>query len=83
MASMKCSQCASTSLIRGTLQSTGTVYFRPSAAKFFTFRTAEISVGAHMCSACGTLVMSGDAEKLRQLLTTPSSDEARPQTAAG
>ena len=62
-----CPYCEKASLVRGTLESTGAIRFRPLETKFLTFRTADIDVHASMCSSCGWVGLTGDTEKLNQL----------------
>ncbi len=73
--SNQCSGCGSSSLVFGTMQSTGAVRFRPVDAKFLVFRTADITVRAGMCPDCGQVTLFGDQEKLRALAS--SSETAR------
>ncbi len=60
-----CPRCGADDLVSGVIQSTGSVHFRPSDAKFMTFRTADIPIQAVMCAGCGSLVLLGDAKKLK------------------
>ncbi len=76
-----CPSCGKPSLVRGALQSTGSVRFRPFQAKFLTFRTADIVVHAHMCSSCGSVMLLGDAQKLDQLKSTVPRQEKAPAAA--
>ncbi len=63
----RCPSCGGSDLIRGSLQSTGAVHFRPQSAKFLSFYTAEIKVHAQMCCVCGLIAMIGDTRRLRAL----------------
>ena len=61
----KCDRCGMEEMVLGTMQSTGTLNFRPFGVPFLTFRTADIAVRAAMCPQCGHLDFFGDVEKLR------------------
>jgi hypothetical protein len=80
--SARCSHCHEEGLVFGTLQSTGAVHFRPTTARFLTFRTADIALKVGMCPACGLLTLVGDREKLRLLRGDPPtpSDPSTPIT---
>lgn len=75
MNSVACPACGETSLVPGTMQSTGTLHFRPCGVKFMTFHTADISIAASMCRQCGFIVMRGDLEKLHLVQSIPGSEE--------
>ncbi len=75
-----CPSCGKPALVRGALQSTGSVRFRPFQAKFLTFRTADIAIQAHMCASCGCVVLLGDAHKLEQLKSSAPGQESAPAT---
>jgi ferredoxin-like protein FixX len=62
-----CLRCGSDNLERGTLQSTGKVYFRAANAKLLTLQTGNVSIVARICLDCGTLDLVGDAKKVRSL----------------
>ncbi len=79
MSMSTCPYCNATELVEGTLQSTGTLHFRPGGVKFMTFRTADIAVNSFMCASCGGIVIKGDVQKLG-LVQNGGSREARPQT---
>jgi len=63
----KCFRCGSTKNMSGWLQSTGKMYFRSDHAKFFTSKTADISVISTMCLECGAIEMAGDLNKAQSL----------------
>ena len=69
-----CSSCGKNAWVLGTMQSTGTINFRPLGVKFMTFRTADISVHAKMCGQCGQIALVGDIEKLRLIQETLTPD---------
>ncbi len=75
-----CPSCGKPALVRGALQSTGSVRFRPFQAKFLTFRTADIAIQAQMCASCGCVVLLGDAHKLEQLKSSAPGQESAPAT---
>jgi predicted nucleic-acid-binding Zn-ribbon protein len=62
-----CLRCGSDNLERGTVQSTGKVYFRAANAKLLTLQTGNVSIVARICLDCGTLDLAGDAKKVRSL----------------
>lgn len=78
----KCDRCGSVDMVLGTMQSTGTMNFRPFGVPFLTFRTADIAVRAAMCSQCGHLAFFGDVEKLR-VITQNSQTRATEKVSAG
>lgn len=65
---MKCMNCGGTNLHEGTLSSTGKTYFRPADAKFLNLKTANIEISANMCMDCGTISLSGDTQKAKELI---------------
>ena len=83
MSQDNCPACGKSSQIKGTLQSTGFIHFRPSEAKFLTFCTADIPVHANMCSSCGWITLIGNAKKLEQLKYTPCRKESVPSVGGG
>ena len=64
---VKCVNCGGTQMESGTLHSTGSVYFRPSDAKFMKFKTANIDVFSNICLNCGYVNLIGDLGKLKEL----------------
>lgn len=74
-----CPSCGQTNLVPGSIQSTGTLHFRPTGVKFMTFHTADISVCGEMCRGCGLIVMRGDLEKLQLVQSIPGNAEANCQ----
>ena len=64
-AETRCEHCGTSELVLGSMQSTGTMSFRPFGVPFLTFRTADVAVRAAMCTQCGRLSFFGDMEKLR------------------
>ena len=65
--SIKCQSCGGTNIEKGTLHSTGKIYFRPADAKFLKLETANIEVHANMCFDCGSINLMGNKEKLKEL----------------
>lgn len=63
----KCPQCGSEMLAAGALHSPGRASFRPEGAKFFTMETGDVMTKASMCRECGTVLITGDVNKLRRL----------------
>lgn len=76
MTQYACPRCGAAELVAGSMQSTGSVRFRPNEIKFLTFHTADIAVGAHMCASCGAITLLGDAEKLRLVSSAPHNEAA-------
>ncbi len=64
----KCFRCGSKKNTSGWIQSTGKMYFRPDHVKFFTHKTADISVNCTMCLECGAIEMAGDLNKVQSLV---------------
>ena len=67
MAEMKCVKCGCEKLVVGALHSPTRLTFRPQSAKFFTLETGDVMTRASMCSECGFVEITGDANKLRRL----------------
>ena len=63
----KCLRCGSTDLQPGRIQSTGKIWFTPDNAKFFTFKTSDVTVRANICLDCGTVELVGDVHKAQSL----------------
>lgn len=82
MKSATCSACGNDAIVSGSLQSTGTLHFRPSGVKFMTFHTADITVTALMCKSCGHLQLRGDLEKLHLIQDLPAAREAATSNAS-
>ena len=76
-----CICCGSGDMVEGNMHSTGLIRFRPSSAKFMTFRTADVTVTARMCANCGAVSLVGDVEKLNAL-TKPDHESQRVAAAA-
>ncbi|HKQ46574.1 MAG TPA: hypothetical protein VJZ71_00720 [Phycisphaerae bacterium] len=74
-----CPYCKAAGLIEGTLQSTGTLHFRPGGVKFLTFRTADIGVSSFMCPDCGGITIKGNTQKL-ELVQQTKGRQTVPQT---
>ncbi len=62
-----CPICRGTELIEGSMQSTGTVHFRPKKTKFWIWREGNIPISARMCSRCGAVLSFGGLKKLEAL----------------
>ena len=75
-----CPYCKANGLVEGTLQSTGTLHFRPGGVRFLTFRTADIAVNSYMCPDCGGITIKGNTEKLELVQQAKARDTTR-QTA--
>jgi len=75
MTQFACPRCGAEDLAPGQLHSTGTVLFRPAESKFMTFHTADIKIEVHMCTSCGAVTLLGDAEKLKLIRSTPSTEQ--------
>lgn len=77
-----CTRCGAGLPAAGNLESSGRLRFRPDGVQFFTLRTADVSVAAQMCPACGDISLRGDVNKLDALLGRPTRTE-RVRTKAG
>ena len=64
-----CPRCGADDLVKGVIQATGSVRFRPDDAKFMTLHTADVPVQALMCAGCGGVVLLGDYQKLKAVRT--------------
>jgi hypothetical protein len=51
----------------GSLSATGRIHFRPEGAKFLKLKTANVEVAASLCTDCGNLALTADAEKAKAL----------------
>lgn len=63
----KCPGCGSTQTVQGSIHSTGKMYFRPTDAKFFKLKTANVDVNACLCLDCGDIHLKADTEKVKEL----------------
>ena len=63
-----CMRCGSTELTSGWAQSSGKLYFRPDNVKFFSPKTADLSVTGMMCTECGTIEFVGDVHKAQSVI---------------
>ncbi len=64
----RCVACGHSLLIKGKVQSTGNVYFKPARTRFFTFLQGMVKLEACVCPRCGFVQLFADAEKLDRLL---------------
>lgn len=62
-----CNRCGSSQLSKGSIQSTGKMYFRLSETKFFAAKTSDLAVNGNICLECGSIDLVGDVEKARSL----------------
>lgn len=83
MKPIACPSCGETNLVPGSMQSTGTLHFRPVGVKFMTFHTADIAITGQMCRSCGLIVMRGDLEKLQLVQSIPGTQEKSCPTPSG
>jgi excisionase family DNA binding protein len=76
-----CPICRHDQLIEGKVRGTGLVYFVPKKTKFWTLRDSFIETTARMCTRCGSIVWSGDTQKLDKLLdqANPKVEESKTQ----
>ena len=65
----KCPSCNGTNLEPGNIQSTGKIYFRPKNTKFLTLKTADIEIEGNICTDCGYIMLVGDKNKAKSLVT--------------
>jgi hypothetical protein len=72
-----CPYCKAAGLVEGSLQSTGSLRFRPAGVKFLTFRTADIAVSSYMCPDCGGITIKGNTEKLELVQETRTRETVR------
>jgi len=76
---LKCIACGHASLVSGTVQSTGKVYFRPDKTRFFTLSEALVAVEARVCPQCGFVQTFADTSKLDKLLKKEDRAEIPPE----
>ena len=69
----KCLRCGGTKLEPGAIQSTGSIYFRPTNSSFWSFQTVDVPVQANMCLDCGTVELVGDVRKAESLVGRASA----------
>jgi len=63
----QCAACGHSELVRGKLQGTGRLYFRPAKTRFWNLDQAVVPIQAKVCTACGYIQIHADAEKLGRL----------------
>ncbi len=63
----KCPNCSSTNIEPGSLHSTGALHFRPEHAKFLKLKTADIEVDAGLCLDCGSVLLTADPQRVKEL----------------
>ena len=66
----KCLRCGDTNLHPCSIQSTGKVSLRAENVRFFTLKTDDISIKAHICLNCGHIEFVGDMVKAKALVKT-------------
>lgn len=71
-----CPLCHCRELSEGVFRSTGLMYFRPEATKFWSLRDANIKTRALMCTRCGAITLFGDVKKLDKLKKAVTADAA-------
>ena len=64
----RCAVCGHSQTIRGRIQSTGNVYFKPSRTRFFTLAQSLVGIEARVCARCGVVQLFTDVEKMDRLL---------------
>ncbi len=63
----QCSRCGGNVAEPGSVHSAGSVYFRPTNAKFLTLKTGDIGLRANACTQCGHVDLVADVTKLAAL----------------
>ncbi len=71
----RCVACGHSRLVRGRVQSTGNVYFKPAHTRFLTLHQSLVRVEARVCPRCGYVQMFTDTEQLAHLLTDQDTKE--------
>ena len=66
--SARCAVCGHSHMIKGRVQSTGNVYFKPAHTRFFTLSQSLVGIEAHACPRCGFVQLFTDPGKLDKLL---------------
>lgn len=69
----RCTSCGHSTLIKGRVQTTGRLYFKPEKTKFWTFQQSMVPIKARVCPACGHIQLAADTGKLETLM--PESEE--------
>ncbi|MBN1808078.1 MAG: helix-turn-helix domain-containing protein [Planctomycetes bacterium] len=71
----RCASCGHGTLVEGSVQGIGRLYFRPEKSKFWTFEEALVPIHARVCTACGFIQMHADAAKLNRLVPEDKPEE--------
>ena len=69
----RCTSCGHSTLIKGRVQTTGRLYFKPEKTKFWTFQQSMVPIKAVVCPACGHIQLAADTEQLEKLV--PASEQ--------
>ena len=73
-ASARCAACGHNTLLEGSLQGTGKLYFRPKKAKFWVLTEGMVPTKSRACAACGYIQVHADTTKLRKLSSEQMDD---------
>jgi excisionase family DNA binding protein len=73
----RCVACGHSRLVRGRVQSTGYVYFKPARTRFLTLHQSLVRVEARVCPRCGFVQMFTDTGLLAHLLRNEDMREGQ------
>ena len=75
----RCVACGHSRLVRGRVQSTGRVYFKPDHTRFLTLHQSLVGVEARVCPKCGFVQMFTNTEHLGRLLRDEETEDKKQQ----
>ena len=64
----KCIRCGEADFEKGTVQSAGSVSFRPKDTKFLTMSPGNVSVASRICLTCGLLELSANIKEIKSMI---------------
>ena len=73
----RCVACGHSRLVKGRVQSTGRVYFKPDHTRFLTLHQSLVGVQARVCPKCGFVQMFTDTDQLDSLLREEDKGEEK------
>jgi excisionase family DNA binding protein len=63
----KCAACGNSTLVEGSLQGTGRIFFKPLRTRFWTFSESLVPTVARTCTACGHVQIHADTSRLNRI----------------
>ena len=67
-AQYECIRCGEDVFEEGTVQSAGSISFRPKDSKFLTLSPGNVPVAARVCMNCGLITLSANAAGIKALI---------------